>query len=255
MHANTDSENVNNTFFDGQYQDIWRTIIPEELTKRELDFIFQYFKLQPNDRVLDIMCGYGRHSIGLARKGVQVVAVDNLKEYIAEIQQIALSENLSLQAVHSDVLNYCTSEKFNLAICMGNSLNFFNQTDTRKLISTIANTLIKGGYFLINTWSLAETVIKNFTEKAWDYSGDFKMLTDSEYLFSPTRVETEFIMINKKGDTERKKAVDYIYSYSEMQEMLEAAGFELTEVFSIPGKKKFSVGDPRAYIIAQKKAN
>ncbi len=70
------------------------------------------------------MCGYGRHSIGLARKGMQVTAVDNLEEYIEEIQKISSEENLSLNAIQSDVLNYKSFQEFDLAICMGNSLNF-----------------------------------------------------------------------------------------------------------------------------------
>ena len=255
MPAPLENQNVNNNFFDGQYKEIWRAFIPEELTRRELDFIVQYFNLNPQHNVLDIMCGYGRHAIGLARKGVSITAVDNLREYIEEIQQVALSENLPLQATRSDVLKYTSSEKFDLAICMGNSLNFFKEEDSITLMTSIAASLKPNGHFLINSWSLAETVIKNFTDKSWIYDGDYKVLNDSEYLFNPTRIETEFTIISGKGTTEVKKAVDYIYSYSEMQKMLEVSGFNLKEVFSIPGKKKFAVGEPRAYIIAEKREN
>jgi len=34
--------------------------------------------------------------------------------------------------------------------------------------------------------------------------------------------------------------------------MLQFAGFALKEVYSIPGRKKFTVGEPRAYLVAQK---
>ena len=46
--------------------------------------------------------------------------------------------------------------------------------------------------------------------------------------------------------------IDYIYSVNEMEAMLKNAGLSLKEVYSIPGKKKFTIGDPRAYIIAEK---
>ena len=61
--------NINDSYFDGYYKDIWRSIIPAELTRKEVDFIVSYFKLQPGNKVLDIMCGYGRHAIALAKKG------------------------------------------------------------------------------------------------------------------------------------------------------------------------------------------
>jgi cyclopropane fatty-acyl-phospholipid synthase-like methyltransferase len=248
----SDNPNVNSTFFEGQYKDLWRLFIPEELTRRELDFILSYFNLQPGSKVLDMMCGYGRHAIGLARKGMNVTATDNLKEYVEEIKGIAKSENLPLQAVQSDILSFQSSEKFDLALCMGNSLNFFNEADGIKLMKMVANSLEKRGHFLINTWSLAETVIKNFTQKSWYYEGDYKILNDVVYLFNPTRIETEFTMIDKEGNAEVKQAIDYIFSYSEMQKMLNEAGFEMQKVYSIPGKKEFTVGEPRAYIVAQK---
>jgi len=251
MSSVSAAENINSNFFDGQYKEVWRSLIPEELTKRELDFIIQYFDLKPGQKVLDMMCGYGRHAIGLSRKGIHVTAVDNLTAYINDIEKIVRQENLPLQYLQSDILNYATNDKFDLAICMGNSLNFFNEGDCLRLMHSVAESLGPGGKFLINSWSLAEIVIKNFTEKSWSYEGDYKVLTDSQYLFNPTRIESDLIMIDNEGRTEVKKAIDYIFSLSEMQRMLEISGFTLKEVYSIPGKKKFSLGEPRAYIIAE----
>jgi hypothetical protein len=37
-----------------------------------------------------------------------------------------------------------------------------------------------------------------------------------------------------------------------METMLKKAGLSLKEVYSIPGRKKFTLGEPRAYIIAVK---
>ena len=46
--------NINDTFFDGYYKDIWKAIIPEELTNRESDFLINYFNLKAGNRVLDL---------------------------------------------------------------------------------------------------------------------------------------------------------------------------------------------------------
>jgi hypothetical protein len=32
-------ENINNSFFDGYYKDIWRALIPDALTKAEVDYL------------------------------------------------------------------------------------------------------------------------------------------------------------------------------------------------------------------------
>ncbi|MBK8952442.1 MAG: class I SAM-dependent methyltransferase [Chitinophagaceae bacterium] len=244
--------NINDTYFDGYYKEIWRTFIPDELTVKEVDFMIPFFNLQPGDKVLDLMCGYGRHALALAQKGIAVTAVDNLPVYVNEIKAKAVAAGLPVHAELCAVLDYSATEKFNLVICMGNSLNFFNATDTAKLLANIAGMLKEGGAVLINSWSIAEIAFKNFREKGWSTIAGIKFLTDSKILFSPTRMETESTMIAPDGNTEVKLAIDYIFSLNEMESMLNKAGLRLNEVYSIPGRKKFSVGEPRAYIIAEK---
>ena len=244
--------NVNNNFFDGYYKEIWRRLIPEELTTKEVDFMLSYFNLQPGSRVLDLMCGYGRHVISLARKGMLVTGIDNLNEYVGEIKEITEKEELPVKAIKADVLSYEAEGDFDLALCMGNSLNFFDARDTQQLFTTVAKHLKPGSHFLINSWSLAEIAIKNFKDKSWSQIGDTKFLTDSKFLFQPTRIETESTVIFPDNTTENKTGVDYIFSLNEMESMLNQSGLILKEVFSIPGRKSFSIGEPRAYLVASK---
>ncbi len=245
--------NINDTYFDGYYKEIWRSLIPDELTVKEVDFMVPYFKLDSSSKVLDLMCGYGRHAIAMARKGVSVIAIDNLSDYTNEISETADKEQLPLKVIKADVINYKIDEVVDLAICMGNSLNFFTAEDTIKLLSNISAHLKPGGHLLINNWSLAEIAVKNFKEKSWSRVGELKFLTDSKMLFRPTRIETESIIIAPNGETETKIAIDYIFSINEMETMLKKAGLSLKEIYSIPGRKKFTVGEPRAYLVAEKK--
>ena len=242
--------NINDTFFDGHYKEIWKTLIPDELTVKEVDFMVPHFGLQPGSKVLDLMCGYGRHAIALAKKGIVVTAVDNLGDYIDEIMQVAEKENLPLQAVKHDVITYPLDADFDLAICMGNSLNFFNAADTIRLFSNIAAHLKPGGHLLINSWSIAEIVFNKPVVNSWSKIGEYKFLTEAKLSFRPTRMEIESIMIAPDGTEETKKGIDYIYSLNEMDALLQQAGLHLKEVYSIPGRKKFTVGEPRAYLIA-----
>jgi SAM-dependent methyltransferase len=245
-------QNINDTFFDGAYKEIWKTIIPDELTMKEVDFMLPYFNLQAGSKVLDLMCGYGRHALALGRKGVAVTAVDNLGDYIDEIQQTATKEQLPVKAIKAAVIDYKADDIFDLAICMGNSLQFFNAADVTKLLSNISDHLKKGGHLLINSWSIAEIVMKEQGKKAWGQVGDLKFLTDSKFLFQPTRIETESTVIAPDGSAEVKTGIDYIYSINEMEAMLKTAGFVLKDVYSIPGRKKFTIGEPRAYFVAEK---
>jgi 2-polyprenyl-3-methyl-5-hydroxy-6-metoxy-1,4-benzoquinol methylase len=244
--------NINDSFFNGYYKDIWKTIIPAELTAKEVEFMLPYFKLQPGNKVLDIMCGYGRHAIALAEKRMEVTAVDNLEEYITEIKKTAAERSLRVNAIKAGIVNYIPEEQFDLVICMGNSLNFFPEEDVQKIFAHIADHLQPGGHLLINSWSIAEIAFKNFTTNTWSDVNGVKILSDASLHFQPTRIEGKSIMIAPDGTTETKLAIDYIFSIAELEKMLTNAGLQLKEVYSIPGRKKFTLGEPRAYIIAEK---
>jgi cyclopropane fatty-acyl-phospholipid synthase-like methyltransferase len=244
--------NINDSFFDGHYKDIWKAMIPEQLTAKEVEFMLPYFNLQPGSKVLDLMCGYGRHAIALARKEISVTAVDNLGAYTAEITGIAKKEQLPLKVIQADVISYSIDEQFDLAICMGNSLNFFNAADTQKLLSNVSAHLAQGGYLLINSWSIAEIAFKNFSAHSSSKIGELEFVADSVFHFQPTRLETTSTIVDQAGEKETKTAIDYIYSLNEIETLLKNAGLQVKEIYSIPGRKKFTVGEPRAYIVAQK---
>ena len=136
---------------------------------------------------------------------------------------------------------------------MGNSLNFFPEAEIIKLLTSVSSTLKEESHLLIHTWSLSEIAIREFKEKSSSSVNDLKYEADARYLFHPTRIETETTITSTDGMIEKKMAIDYIFSVAEMETILNNSGFALKEIFSIPGRKKFALGEPRAYIIAQKK--
>lgn len=241
--------NVNDRFFDGQYKEIWRAMIPPELTVKEVDFMMSYFNLKPGSKVLDIMCGYGRHAIALARNGVEVTAIDNLGEYIEEINEVANKEALSIKAIKADAASYVADEEFDLVICMGNSLNFFNAVDTQNILHNISKHLLPGAHLLINSWSIDEIVRETFKEYSTGIIGNVSIESKSSFHSNPNRIETETTMIDDTGKSEQKKAIDYIFTLGEIEEFLRIANLTLLAKFSVPPKKIFTQGDRRAYII------
>ncbi|MBM3415457.1 MAG: hypothetical protein FJY20_03215 [Bacteroidetes bacterium] len=69
---------------------------------------------------------------------------------------------------------------------------------------------------------------------------------------TPTRLEVTSTFIKPGGEAEIKTGIDYIYSLNELGNMLQSAGLGLKKVYSIPGRKEFTLGEPRAYLVAQK---
>lgn len=246
-------KNINDTFFDGIYKEIWRKIIPNGLTEAEVDFIEDVCDLKDGNQVLDLMCGYGRHALELGRRGYKVTALDNSVDYVAEINSRAKEENLAVESEVANVANTPFQGNFEAAICMGNSFAFFDEEAALQLLKHLSAVLPLGSKFIINTWTIGEIAIKYFQEKVWhNVEGGYKYLTENKYLFNPARIEAESFIISPDGSIEVIKGVDYIFTISELQSLLKKGGFELKEVFSTPRKRKFAMGDPKAYIVAER---
>ena len=81
--------------------------------------------------------------------------------------------------------------------------------------------------------------MNSFKEKSWSRIGELLFLTESKFLFHPTRIETNSIIITDAGEKEEKMGIDFIYSISELESMLNKTGFQLKEIYSIPGKRVY----------------
>lgn len=246
------SQNINNTFFEGSYKYAWKGIIPAGLTEAEVDFIQEIAALNNDKKVLDIMCGYGRHTLELARRGVQVTSIDNLQEYIEEIKTKTAEQNLSVDAIQADVLHARLTDTYDAVICMGNSFAFFDRADAMTILKNISNHLKLGGVLIINSWMIAEIAIKYFKEKDWHYAGDYKCVLEYKYCFYPSRIESEQTIIAPDGSVEAVKGVDYIFTLDDLEEMFNQAGLKTKNLYSTPRKKRFELGDGRVYIVATK---
>lgn len=217
-----------------------------------MDFIQEIGAIKNTGEVLDIMCGYGRHALELARRGVRVTAIDNLEDYIEEIKIKTSEQNLPINAIHSDILQVRLDEVYDAAICMGNSFAFFDRADALILLKNISNHLKPGGVLIINSWMIAEIAIKHFKEKDWHYAGEYKCMLEYSYCFYPSRIESEQTIISPDGNVETVKGIDYIFTLDELEEMFNEAGLKTKELYSTPRKKKFTLGDGRVYIVASK---
>lgn len=250
--SNQSSQNINSNFFQGLYKEVWRKEIPNGLTEAEVDFIEEIANLKKGNTVLDLMCGYGRHTLELARRGYGVTAIDNSEEYIAEIETFAVDEKLPIITLQGDISSIKFTGTYDAVINMGNSFSFFNAQAVEILLQKIYSCLNPGGIFIINSWMIGEIAIKHFQERSWHYIGDYKFFSESQFLFHPTRIESNHTILAASGEMETLKGIDYIFSFAELETMLNRTGFKMNEIYSTPRKRKYNFGDSRAYIVAIK---
>jgi len=247
------TQNINDTFFEGIYKEVWRKLIPPGLSEAECEFIVDVAELKPTDRVLDLMCGYGRHAIPLSQQGMQLTALDIAEDYISEIKKTAKNQGLPIEAKTCSALDAKLSGSYKVILCMGNSFAFFDKDQAVQLLKKISAHLEDDGAFIINSWMIAEIAIRHFKEKEWCEVEGYKYMMDYRFQFHPNRIESEHTIVGRDGTVEVIHGVDYIFTLSELEAMFQEAGLTTRGLFSTPRKRPFRMGDNRVYIVVSKK--
>jgi SAM-dependent methyltransferase len=87
-------------------------------TEQEVEYLVGTLGLEPGQRVLDVGCGPGRHSLALARRGFEVVGVDLSPDFVALAREAAAEEGLSIRFEQVDVRTLAYDGEFDAAICL-----------------------------------------------------------------------------------------------------------------------------------------
>ena len=103
---------IHEKFYSQGFRDITRFYKESEADK-QVEFVEQAVPLKPGEKVLDLACGYGRHSIILARKGYCVTGYDLSADYIREAKQ-AVNKGMNV-----DLATGCAIEVDAFAMCYG----------------------------------------------------------------------------------------------------------------------------------------
>ena len=113
--------------------------------------------LEKDDRILDIGCGIGRHSLELSRRGYGVRGLDYSERHLRYAEKIACEENLSVKFTQQDCRNEEffkkeeIFEKYDVAICLYDVVGSFPEDDKNMaIIRNAYNALKNGGCFVLS---------------------------------------------------------------------------------------------------------
>jgi 2-polyprenyl-3-methyl-5-hydroxy-6-metoxy-1,4-benzoquinol methylase len=148
------------------------------------DFIVDHIK--PQGKLLDLGVGQGALAIPLGKVGYsKIVGVDISKLGLDLFKENARKENVNVEAVHSNFLDFKFKEKYDLIIsCV--SIQFLeNKDDISKVISRMKQHTKIGGYNMVSVPTLIKVAIEfpyMFKDKSelYNYYRDWKLIIIEE---------------------------------------------------------------------------
>jgi SAM-dependent methyltransferase len=128
-------------------------------TEQEVAFLVARFGLHAGSRVLDVGCGPGRHSLALARLGIDVVGVDHSDAFIELARNAAAEENLAAEFRELDVRDLDEHEAFDAVICLcQGGFGLLGGREEDGLLTRFARALRPGGRLALSAFHVAFAV-------------------------------------------------------------------------------------------------
>jgi ubiquinone/menaquinone biosynthesis C-methylase UbiE len=223
-------------------------------TMREALGIATLLRLPGAARVVDAPCGYGRHSLALARMGFDVVGVDLNGEFL-QTARASASTNLPVAFLEGDMRELlCVDDaSMDAAINMFFSFGFFKrESHNLRVLESFHRVLKPNGKLLIHT-DVSTEILRG---GAYRFS-ERRKLSDSILTIDETFDEKHKRLHGIweiKGPRRVTKLAPYdvrIYSVKEYQTMLELAGFELIGTFGTFEGDAFTESSEELIIIGQ----
>lgn len=243
---------ANDAVYSGTYREVWRLINDPVRTEQEVRFLASLMEDSPGARVLDIMSGYGRHSIPLAQQGFVVTAVDSQGEYVEDLNNRASELNVKIESIEADVLEWDDDRQWQMVTCMGNSLGKFNEEHLASLFERIGRRLERGGVLVMQMWTIAETWYSRGFGREWYEVEDYTCLIEYHYLPFPSRAEWRHRTFTKDGLIDTTEATEFIYSLNELGQLLSRSGLHITDIYKDTDGGKFTVGAEQAIVVVRR---
>lgn len=154
-------------YFDDVFLRIYRPLLGPERTRAEVDAIQELLQLAPGARVLDVGCGWGRHSVELARRGFKVTGFDLSGYLLREAERAADEAGVDVRWVRGDMRELPFRTEFDAAISLFSSLGFFDtDADDAAVLSGVRSAVVDGGGLLIESMH-RDLVVREFAERDW----------------------------------------------------------------------------------------
>jgi len=210
-----------------------------EDTENQVDFIVKTLELTGRERILDLACGFGRHSLSLARRGFSVTGVDITKVFIDDAIKSAKEQDLNAEFIHSDIREIKFYKEFDVVLNLADGAIGYleNDEENLKIFDVISVALKPGGKSFIDVCNAGHAE-RYFPKKSWEIGE--KALALAQFDWDPvTRRMTYAGWDVPYGEIAKKPSISMenenpyrLYSLNELEEIFKQRNMNIISSLS-----------------------
>lgn len=175
--------------------------------------------------ILDVPCGFGRHTLALGRADFRAVGADRSEVLLAEARRRAGGARWP-KFVQGDYRKLPFADaSFDAAVNLFSSLGYLGDEGDGRVLAEIRRVLRPGASLVIETLH-RDRLVRAFSEQDWGLVGEGRVRLERR-TFDPAAgvAQTTQTLIEPSGERDSRTWSVRVYTATELLAMLERAGF------------------------------
>jgi ubiquinone/menaquinone biosynthesis C-methylase UbiE len=241
-------------YFERGYAQRWGVLQVTDQVRLEAGSLWTRCHFQPNDTVVDVGCGHGRHALALSERGARVVGLDASSSLTAHARQAARELRVAAHWVRGDMRCVPLWSGACDGVVMMDAIGFFDsEDDNLQTVREAARVLRPGGRLALKLVNGAP-VVEGFRAVDQEERDGVAIAVSRTLSLAPPRM-IERLSISGTRGTGRYERRQRLYRADEMSALLQAAGFADIVIASDAAGAAFEPrSSPAMWIVARARA-
>jgi len=238
MDGNTNKDalfDLDDVFDVDDYLYVYQDDLTESRADSEIAMVTKLLDMHVPLKILDLACGFGRHSNRLAALGHDVTGIDYTLGFIDIARSVAEKLGVEVSFQHGDIRQIDFTNQFDRVLLLFTSFGYFNDEGNLRVLENMVRALKPGGWLCFD--------IPNRDEVVKDLPADYVIEKPDGLVINRLSFDvlTGYLynrrIIIREGKRKDKNHVVRLYSSTEIQAMLKSVGAIDVRIFGNDGQR------------------
>ncbi|MBI2881243.1 MAG: class I SAM-dependent methyltransferase [Candidatus Tectomicrobia bacterium] len=223
-------------------------------TESQVEAAVRLLGLSPPLRILDLCCGYGRHTLALRRRGYPCFGLDLSQELLKLARKESREEGAAAPPFTCADMREIPYRPgtFDAVLSLFTSFGYFEEeADDQAVLNGVARALRPGGRFLLDVLN-KEWLMAHFTPRFWEEGEGTKLLSEMTFDYERGRLLTRRTIVPDEGERKEFFSSIRLYTLAETVRMLRQAGLTYWRAFGDYDGRAYDREGFRMIVVAEK---
>jgi SAM-dependent methyltransferase len=235
------------------YLNFYGDSLTDQRTDSEVAALVSLLGLDTPRKILDLACGFGRHTNRLAVLGHTMTGVDITPGFLDLARKDAQQRQVAVQYIEGDMRTITFKDDFDYVLILYTSFGYFPDDENSVVLSNVCKALHPGGCLIFDTPN-RDSLLKEIPPYlVMEKDGDL-MIDRFNFDSIQGRLYNKRIVF-RHGVRKDKPNFTRLYNPNELVLLLQQAGLSLLYLYGGFNGREYTSASRRIVVLAQKPSN